>query len=424
MNEQGSMSLEEASAEVLSQLSAELEPLKGEILTKNPNAKLEEVLQRYIEYLKSIKDPRISLIDSLLKESVAETEADQVVEVFVAQSQSRLAVLDLISSNAQIEKQFNGHSFNFAQDLIQSLDQFDERDLINFVSQKQYPKLSIAIYTAVVSNIALMTAEHSQITAPAVEQIYQKLHQLSFESLSGDQVVGLTVISLFFTEMALKVKNLGLIPYLKYNKLDASLNVLGAAELGFIASDLMGAKVDFHAASVLRSLRALRLLKILHKIPSVRQLSDSVAEVSPKFFQVAGAYAGFSFINMVILMELVGRHIPEFNSIGSTLNEMRNLFFADGFQDSILAIENSDSIDVVSKTIASLVANGHMLISNLMYAAIPTALLADAFMKSGERAERMLAMALEKLVQIRDEIRGVRQQINQLLDNHQAKTSK
>lgn len=395
------ISREAAQKGVINLLLEEISPrVIQKIQQHNPNIDQETILERYLEYLKKeLSDPRHQFLWDLYYKRIPSNEADQALDIIKNRTHIREKILHTLQNGLNQDEPI----WLWVQEwheLTGSVIKFNEEEMISIISTKERKTLGVIINSLVIGNMWLTLWELIPSMKWHVDYIYEELEQISNGLVSWDHSVGLVIISVFWYEAFVKIKEVWLIPYLKHNKWDAALNILWWVELWTIAVDTLTGEVHPWVASILRSFRALRLLKVLGKIDSVKELYDSVTEAAPGVAKITGIYGATSVVAMIMLSELTKGHVEEFSTLWGAMNEMRNLFYGDGFQPILESIEKSETMDIPSKIVASWMANGYQLLSSTFYFAIPTALFADIVNKSWVRIEQIASMTLERVDEV------------------------
>lgn len=355
----------------------------------------------------------MELIDSVHIWTIPETELDQALEVLQNMTRVRIQMLLQKMEGTQVQEgSWLSHKSDL--DLRQSVEKFTPDELISQISIQERKKLDMLLNALVLWNMWVMAWEHVEALEPFVKKLYSTLELFSWGVVSWDHTIGLMVISVFWYEAFLKIREQWIVPYLKHNKLDVWLNILWAVELGTIINDAITWQTHPGIASVLRWFRSLRILKILGKIPSVKELWLSVKEAMPKTLEFTGIYAVFSWVIMFMMMQILGKHIHEFNNFSDAYSSMRDLFFADGYQTVFLSIKDSQELDGVSKSVASTLANVYMASSSYFYAAVVSGILVDTINKWWHRVEQMMALVLEKVDKIITPIEEIRDTVKKI----------
>lgn len=402
-NEVHSTDLEEGQKKIREILLWEIEELMDNIHSINPNISTDKELlyERYLWILRYLKDPFIDFLEWIERKEFRPEELDQALEVIKARSAARTYILDCLQNNTSEEQPTNlwvRDSHELRRTCIHFHDNRDE--ITKLLSLKQRKYLSVIIYALVVWKMWLMFWELAEGTQPHIQEFYELIEEINRWVLSGDQTLWLIIVWLFWYEAFVKIKEVWLSAYAKHNTFDFWLNILWLAEVGIGIKDAISWEVHPWIISALRSLRSLRLLQLMWRMKSTKPIFDAIYEASPWVIKITWIYAGFSLVTMVILTQLTKWHVEELSSLWSALNEMRNLFYADGFQDVLHSIETNQTMDGVSKWLASFTANTYMLLSSTFYFAIPTALFADLVNKSWKRGEQIISLTLERVDQI------------------------
>lgn len=391
-----SLTQSEALQEIKLMLTSEIEIITDWVHRRNPNILVQDLLSRYIDNLRYLKDPRIDFLDGIYSWTIPETELDQAVQVLENMTRARADIIIQRSEKTWVTTA-SWLDFDIDLALRQSVKNTNQQDVIERVSVKDRKYLDILLHALVLSNMWLMSGEFFDSTQPLVQEFYWVLSELSAWVVSWDHTIGLLIISAFWAEAFLKIKEQGLLSYLKHNKVDVWLNLLWTVELWTIAWDIINWQSHPWVASILRWFRALRILKILNKLPSIKQLGLQVQTAMPKTIEFTGIYVAFSGITMFILMQMLGKHLPEFATFWDAYSSMRDLFFADGYQIIFEDIEKSEWLDSITKTVAEVLANLYMASSNYFYAAVVSGILVDSINQWGKRIEQMLSLTLEKV---------------------------
>lgn len=386
----------EAFLKIKEMLAPEIRVISGGIMKRNPNISNKEILEQYISNLRYLKDPRIDFIDGVYSWTMLESELDQAIQVLENMTKARVDIILQKQEKWWVDKG-SGLDFDIDLGLRQSIKNTSHQDLIERVSVKDRKYLDILLNALVLWNMGLMSWEFFDVTQPLVQEFYWQLSDISNWVLSWDQTIWLLIISVFWAEAFLKIREQWLLPYLKNNKIDVTLNMLWAAELWTIAYDVFKWESHLWIASILRWFRALRVLKVLNKIPSIQQLWLQVQTALPKTMEFTGIYVAFSWITMFILMQMLWKQIPEFSTFWDSYSSMRDLFFADGYQIIFEDIENASWLDWITKTTAEALSNLYMASSNYFYAAVVSGILVDSINQWSKRIEQMLSLTLEKV---------------------------
>jgi len=391
-------SREEGKKLLLEYLDMEIWVLTEDLQARNPNIAKDEIYQRYISTLRYIWDPYIQFIDDLYHKRIPKAGADQALEILESRKNSRVYILQCLK-NEENENIALWIPVETGTKLRESCIYFhkNQKEITELISVKQRKVLDTIIYGLVLWKIWLLTGELIPEYAPKIHDFYDSLEELSQWILSGDHTIAITLVSVFWYEAYVKIKEVWFVTYVKHNKWDFALNILWWIEIWTIWKEIVTWEVYPWIASALRSLRALRILQMMWKFKGVREIYDSITEASPWVAKITGIYWAVSLVVMIMLTQLTKWHIEELSTLWWALNEMRNLFYADGFQDVLSKIEGHEEMDPMSKILASGIANGYQLLSSTFYFAIPTALFADIVNKSWVRIEQITSLTLERV---------------------------
>lgn len=419
-SEVGELEREKGRDLVIALLNDEISDFLSDIKEHNPNINEETLVEKYLTYLKIIWDNRFDPISDLYYKRVASKDADQRWDVVVNLTNARKRIIQARADGEHL-KEPSWLWIDEEHDLTSSIRKINHKEMIAQLSLKERKILSSIVYGAVVWKMWLMTCELIPSVQPHIEKLHHDLESISQWVLNWDQTIGLMIITLFWYEAYVKIKEVWLSTYLKYNKFDTALNIVWWAELWTIGYDILYDDPTTGFASVLRAFRAFRLLQVLNKLSSVRELSDSINEAAPVVMKFTWIYFTASFVVMIMLSQLTKWHIGEFSTLWWSMNEMRNLFYADWFQPVLESIELSTTMDTVSKSAASILANGYQLLSSTFYFAIPTALFADIVNKSGTRVEQIVSLTLEKVGWIPDLLKDISHKLDLIIQNQKSK---
>lgn len=364
-----------------------------QIESKVKKLDIDQIIDNYIAYLKKIWDPRSEYISEISKDILPTDIVDNELAHFTGLSERFQKLIQSKKNWENVDHLFDHLDFWTVDALISAVNKYDEKEAIVFLSQFPRPVLDTILITAVGVNVVMMIGHNLESTRELAELVYSFLN---IGNLSGKSVVSLWVIAPFLYEAILKIHSQWIKNYLVNNKLDAALNIAGIWEIWVMVEEALWV-INNHTAlaSLLRSLRILRIFRVTQKSQIFKEMTQSVGESLPSMMKIAFTFWGFSILTTLFFMEIYSKHMPEFSSLSNSFDEMTRLFFNDNAIDLTLKMRQVKEVHPLVSETAVWWARTYQFISSIFMIGIPPAIVYDMLAKNNT-TKRYLAAIWEK----------------------------
>lgn len=398
-------------------LLAEFHVIFGKAKKRNPDLNERVFIDKLLWELKTSWDPRVRFLKDLIDEKIPAHEADQALEVM-----ENITAVRGLMHQALIDEE-NEHFPTWLgprewHKLKWSVMHFhdNEDDIALKLSVKERARLTKTINVLILGNISLMLWGLFPWLQKPISELYGGIEGMAWWLVAWDHVISLAIISVFGYEAAVKIKEVWLKKYIQFNKWDIFLNTLAGLEVWIIGYEVFQEALHSSISWLISAGRAIRLIKPLSQIKSLKGIISDITEVAPFTLKLSGGYVAYSTMIMLILTQIGKWQIPELSSIWPALNEMRNLFLWDGFQDIMAKLEQHENMDPISKAVWSVVANVYLWTSYLLFPAVMWAIVTDRVNKSGIRLEQIISLVLERVDTALVLLRDIRERLPEKTD--------